>query len=229
LQKLHAGKLVCPGHLATEMLISTSAPPSEACTSDKNRIASPRIERLIGVMFRPALLVVSLLFFASLDGAPGQTDSTGALAAMQGVPFKYNNGILQVRGTGGTPQPAKWEILARPKDDGGTVAQLTMEDGQLVGEAPSFNPGQIFREDGYIFIPEIQIDSAAAFALAQKQATAVGLELGAVDYLLEKHGDDVDPAWTLTCYNPKGHKIGLLTVLATTGLVTVQKGFLSGQ
>jgi hypothetical protein len=180
-------------------------------------------------MARFSLPIALLFSFSCFAVALAQTDSTGAIAAMQGVPFKFNNGILQVRGTGGSPEPAKWQILARDKDTGGTLTQLTMQGAQLVGENPSFNAGQMFREDGYIFLPEIQIDSAAAFALAQKQAATAGLKLGAVDYLLEKHGDDVDPAWTLTCYNPEGHKIGLLTVLTTTGLVTVEKGFNSSQ
>lgn len=144
---------------------------------------------------------------------------------MQGVPFKYNDGILQVSGEGGAPEPAQWKVLARPVDEGGTVTQLIMEAGQLVSEAPSFNPGQMFRDAGYIFIPEIQIDSGEAFRLAQEQAQKAGHELGSVNYLLERHGDDVDPAWKLTCFDTQGGEIGILSILATTGLVTQEKGF----
>lgn len=176
----------------------------------KNSLSSP-----------PALFVLLFSFVATVVHAgPGS-----ALAAMQGVPFRYNNGILQVAGQGGAPDPVAWTILAKDQDAGGTLTKLTMEQGQLVGEAPSFNAGQMFRDAGYIFIPEIQIDSTAAYEKAREQAEKSGHTLGSVDYLLERHGDDVDPAWTLTCHDASGRKIGVLTILATTGLVTVENGF----
>lgn len=190
---------------------SRNAPPSFQTDSKSSRHAH-------------AFLALACLLIASpvIAGTP---DPNGAVAAMQAVPFKYNNGILQVRGKAGNPNPSQWEIIARPRDEGGTIAKLTIEDAQFVGETPSFNMGQMFRDAGYIFIPEIMVDSGTAFAKAHAEAAKAGLELAAADYLLERHGDDVDPAWSLTCYDTRGHKIGTISILATTGLVTVETGF----
>lgn len=149
----------------------------------------------------------------------------GAVAAMLALPPKYSNGILKVYGNGGNPQPAVWNIIARDKDNLGSIRRITVSGGQLIKDTASFNMGQMFRNDEYFYPQSIAVDSAQAFAIASKYAAANNTRLGSVNYSLVDQGPDVDPMWFLDCRNPAGKRIGKLSIIATNGRVVSANGF----
>jgi hypothetical protein len=171
--------------------------------------------------------LISLLAFVALAFAAGAQAAPrdGAVAAMLALPPKYSNGVLKVFGNGGNPQPALWFIIARDKDNLGTIRKLTIANGRLIKDTPSGNFGQMFRNDGYLYPQSINLDSGDAFALAAKYAAANQKSLGAVDYSLVDQGANVDPMWFLVCRDARGKVIGRLQIVATTGAVVSQKGF----
>lgn len=149
----------------------------------------------------------------------------GAVAAMLALPAKYSNGILKVYGDGGNPQPALWNIIARDKDNLGTIRRLTVSGGQLIKDTASFNMGQMFRNDEYFYPQSIIVDSDKAYSIAASYAAANNTRLGSVNYSLVDQGPDVDPMWFLDCRDASGKRIGKLSIIATNGRVVSASGF----
>jgi hypothetical protein len=174
-------------------------------------------------ILNPVLLFIPLLLLAVAQEASSQQG--GAVAAMQALPVRYNNGILLVQGKGGTTHPEQWTIIARDLDNEGDITTLTIAGGQVVSEAPSLNLGQMFRQSGYINPPSIQFDSGSAFHTAENYAEANGKILASVNYSLVQKGEDVSPIWTLDCFDAAGKSLGHLQISATKGDVISHKGF----
>lgn len=147
------------------------------------------------------------------------------MAAMRALPVKFDNGILQVSGSHGNPNPAEWRIIARDKDTQGTIVSLRVAGGQVVGQEPSLNVGQMFRDAGYLTAKGLGVDSGDAFLKAAAYAEANGKKLGNVSYTLIRPGVEVEPIWKLRCYDAAGRHIGDMQLGAMTGNVVKQQGF----
>lgn len=157
--------------------------------------------------------------------APQPPDPAGAVAAMLAIDPKYVNGIVLVTGRNGTPQPRKWVVVARDSDDLGTLHKLTVADSQVIADVQSMNAYESFRQDVSISPVSVQVDSGAAFQIAQPIAAANNKIIGHVDYALTIRGTDAAPIWTLNCFDINGGFLGKVVLLATTGAVLGQPGF----
>ncbi|GAB4171673.1 MAG: hypothetical protein Fur0032_11030 [Terrimicrobiaceae bacterium] len=157
--------------------------------------------------------------------APQPPDPAGAEAAMLAIDPKYVNGIVLVTARNGTPQPKQWVVVARDSDDLGTLHKLTVADAQVIADVQSMNAYESFRQDVAINPVSVQVDSGAAFQIAQPIAAANNKIIGHVDYALTIRGTDASPIWTLNCFDINGGFLGKVVLLATTGAVLSQPGF----
>jgi len=174
----------------------------------------------------PALFFAGFFFCAATIASGAPPDPQGAIAAMKAMPFKFKNGILEVSGKGGNPQPQEWTIIARDVDNMGTITLLTVAGGQVINQRPSANPGQMFRESGFLMVPEITIDNGVIFQTAQKFVQEnSGSALASVDYTLTRPASDLAPVWKLVCRDARGKVIGRLTLSALNGSIMTQSGF----
>lgn len=148
-----------------------------------------------------------------------------AVAAILAVPPKYNDGILEVTGQGGEPNPAEWIIQAWNTEDPGTVHKLTIRDDQFVSDVLSVNIFEAERKAINIPLPDLRLDSGAVYRIAQSYASANGRKLGRVNYMLTVRAKHTPPIWTLDCFDGAGAHIGKLEILATSGEVTASPGF----
>ncbi len=148
-----------------------------------------------------------------------------AIAAMLALPPKYLDGILEISGQGGNPNPQSWVMQAWNTEDPGTVHQLTVRDDQFMSDTLSVNIYEAERKQINIPLTDVQIDSGSAYRIAEAYARANGKELGHVNYNLVVHAKRTPPVWTLDCFDAKGGRIGKLEILATTGSVQASPGF----
>jgi len=149
-----------------------------------------------------------------------------ALEAMLALGEKYSGGILEVTGRSGSPAPREWVILARNPDSNGKLHQFKVAGGQIVADVMSLNPAETFRSSGdFISLASMQVDSGAAYMIAQKKAAACGASLGSVDYSLSARGKSVGPVWTLQCADSNGRPLGKIEILARSGDVIASSGF----
>ncbi len=148
-----------------------------------------------------------------------------AVAAMLAVPPKYADGILEVTGQNGAPNPEEWILQAWNTEDPGTVHKLTVRDDQFVSDVLSVNIYEAERKEINIPMPDIRLDSGDAYEIAQSYAAANGKTLGHVNYSLTTRARRTPPIWTLDCFDGKGSHIGKLEILATSGTVLASPGF----
>lgn len=148
-----------------------------------------------------------------------------AVAAMLAVPPKYADGILEVTGQAGAPNPKEWVLQAWNTEDPGTVHKLTVVDDQFVSDVLSVNLFEAERKEINIPLPGLRVDSGAAYRIAEKYATANGKTLGHVNYSLSVRAKRTPAIWTLECFDQKGAHIGKLEILATSGEVSASPGF----
>jgi len=147
-----------------------------------------------------------------------------AVAAMLAIPPKFADGILEVTGQNGSPNPAQWIIQAWNTEDPGTVHKLTVVDDQFVSDVLSVNIYEAERKEINVPMAGVQLDSGGAYRIAQAYASANGKTLGHVNYSLVVHAKSTPPVWTLECLDAKGSRIGKLEILATSGTVRASPG-----
>lgn len=148
-----------------------------------------------------------------------------AIAAMLAIPPKYANGILEISGQGGDPNPTAWILQAWNTEDPGTVHKLTVKDDQFVSDTLSVNIYEAERKQINIPLTDVQVDSGGAYRIALAYAKANGKALSHVNYNLVVHAKRTPPVWTLDCFDAKGGRLGKLEILATTGAVQARPGF----
>lgn len=143
----------------------------------------------------------------------------GALAAMALVPADYSDGILEVSGRRGSPEPREWVIIARQNQDLSTLRKFVVAGGQLVGNAISVDALQAVRGNDYLAAGSLQIDSDAAFRIATAEAAKSGKAVATADYSLSVRGKGTAPVWSLLLYDAAGHRVGRIEIQATDGSV----------
>ncbi len=157
--------------------------------------------------------------------APPSSPANWAVSAMMAIDPKYMDGIVLVTGKGGTPEPREWVVVARDSNDLGVLHKLTVADGQVIADVQSLNAYESFRQDVNIPVEQVQVDSGAAFLIAQPIAAANQKIIDHVDYALTIRGKDATPIWTLNCFDYKNGFLGKVVLLATNGAVLETPGF----
>lgn len=179
-------------------------------------------------LVQAALIVASLsVTFGQFDPPeeePAQQDSTSALGALSILPPEYQNYIVKLSADNGTPDPPQWYILAyRGRPQEGLFA-ITIANGQILQEKPSFNVGELFKNPSPIAVERMTIDSPTAFEIAQQFAGANGKHLTSASYVLQQTGTDSAPIWKVWCYDRGGSYFGYIEIAATNGTVISTDG-----
>lgn len=156
---------------------------------------------------------------------PQGPNPRGAVAAMMAIDPKYTEGVVVVTARGGTPEPKEWLVVARDTNDLGTLHKITVANGNVISDSLSLNTYESFRQDVNIDPEQVQVDSDAAFLIAQPIAAANGQIIGKADYALTVRGKDAAPIWTINCFGMNGFFMGKVVLLATDGTVLETPGF----
>jgi len=178
-------------------------------------------------LFQAAIVMVCLhTAFAQFDPPPQspQQDLNSALGALSILPPQYQAYIVKLSADNGTPDPPQWYVLAyRGSPDEGLFS-ITIANGEIVQEKPSFNVGELFKNPSPIAIERMTIDSPAAFEIAQQFALANGKNLRSASYVLQQTGVDSAPVWKVWCYDRGGNYFGYIEIAATNGTVISTDG-----
>jgi hypothetical protein len=184
-------------------------------------------------MIFPHRLVQTALIMLSLQTAfaqfeppqeQAQQDPNSALGALNTLPPQYQSYVVKLSADNGTPDPPQWYILAYRGSPEEGLFSITISNGQIVQEKPSFNVGELFKNPSPIAIERMTIDSPAAFGIAEQFAEANGRNLTSASYVLQQTGSDSAPVWKVWCYDRGGSYFGYLEIAATDGTVISTDG-----
>ena len=169
-------------------------------------------------MNRSLILFVSLSLLLPAAGFAAP-DRNGAIAAMRALPIQYRSGILRLSADHGKPTPPYWAIIARNPTRRGLPTSITVTGGQVTSERATLNPRALISGDSPITLGRIRIDSTEAWQIARRFASDRGRRLDSVSYVLQQRGSSAAAVWSIWCYDSRGHYIGFLSLLASTGAI----------
>ena len=168
---------------------------------------------------KPALF--SVLFFTLAFAASAQDTAYNALRVVghsQGRDAL--NRVLELRGRGGSPQPAVWKItLDEPRARGG-VREIEVQRGKIIGER---TPTAARTAGSPMNFSQLNLDSDGAFTVANQEAQKVAAPFDHVDYLLRSGTGGGAPVWQLELSDSKLGRAGSIDVAADTGTILRQE------
>lgn len=165
------------------------------------------------------LFLSLLVALIATSGIGLAKEGNSLLSAFDGIPSRFQEGVLRISADNASPNPSRWYFVARNTQRRGLLANLTVADGQVLNESPTLNPRTLITGAAPINRQRIQVDSNAAFERAREFSSRRGQTLASVSFVMEQHGPDAAPIWSIWCYNRAGSYIGFLSILASTGAV----------
>jgi hypothetical protein len=123
--------------------------------------------------------------------------------------------VIEVDGHGGVPQPTTWHVVMEDASATGGVRTVDISGGKIVAEHTPV--GSSAAGGALIDFHKLNLDSAGAFTVAEKEAQKSKIGFDSVDYTLR--AGDSGPVWVLHMMDNSKHSIGSLTLAADTGVV----------
>jgi hypothetical protein len=133
--------------------------------------------------------------------------------------------ISRIEGRDGSPAPARWYILTQdPAADNG-LHEFVVSKGKIVASRALSQFAESLKPEDMLGPAPMKIDTDRLAKLAHEYAETNGASVAALNYELKKDGPVGAPAWTITCLDENGNKLGALVVAAADGNVVSHDGF----
>lgn len=180
-------------------------------------LGQPQIPRMRRAISMATILIVAPF---SLTRARGET----ALDALKELPRDQAARIARIEGRDGSPDPDRWYILTQdPTADNG-LHEFVVSNGQVVASRALSQFADSLKPEDILGTP-VTIDSDKAAKLARAYAGANGSVVASLNYELKKDSPEAEPAWTISCLDEKGNKVGEVVLTAQKGSVVSHLGF----
>ena len=165
--------------------------------------------------------LLSALLFALALAAPAEDTAYNALRVVGRSQGKeVLNRVLELRGRGGSPQPAVWKItLDEPRARGG-VREIEVQRGKIISER---TPAAARTAGGPMNFTALNLDSDGAFTIGNQEAQKAAAPFDHVDYVLRSGTGGGAPVWQLELADSKLGRAGSIDIAADTGSILRQE------
>lgn len=131
------------------------------------------------------------------------------------------NGVTELRGRNGVPQPQVWKVVAADSSARGGVTEADIQRGRIITQrTPTARGGAGVPMD----LNQLNLDSDGAFTVADQAMQKQAVPFDRVDYTLRSPGSRQAPVWTLELYD-RGTKVALVRIAADSGTLLDQQTF----
>ena len=137
--------------------------------------------------------------------------------------------VLKVEGLNGSPQPAVWKIVLDDPSARGGIREFEVSNDSVTSEKTPIQAYSGSAEGVVMDFKKLNIDSAAAFVIANNEATTAKVGFDQVNYLLHCNTSNTAPTWVLTLMNDQKKKVGTLEIEADSATVVRREGFRGGE
>lgn len=170
-------------------------------------------------MTKKSLLIVgaSISFLFPFEGVKASENTAGA--AMSAVPEEFSDTIIKISGSGCSPDPSAWLVLAYQDEIGDGPREFKIVDGEVDGDHASFKVGQLVSHSTAIDRSRVRVDSPEIFAIASSTLQNAGKNLASANLSLTQDGDGAAPTWTAVCLDESGAVVGTLRISADSGAI----------
>lgn len=170
-------------------------------------------------MIKKTLLIAGVSAIFAIDPSSLHASENTAEAAIAAVPEEFSDAIVKISGTGCSPDPSAWLVLAYQDEIGDGPKEFKIVDGEVAGDHASFKVGQLVSHSTAIDRSRVNVDSPEVFAIAQQAVQAAGKSMQSANLSLTQDGDGGAPTWTVVCLDEEGSAIGTLRISADTGSI----------
>jgi len=130
------------------------------------------------------------------------------------------NRVIEVEGRGGVPEPVIWRVVLDDPAARGGVRELDVAHGKIVSEHTPIRAYSGSTAGALIDFHKLNLDSAGAFTVAEKEAQKAHVGFDSVDYTLRTgDGADASPVWVIHMMDTAHHSVGTLSLGADTGVI----------
>jgi hypothetical protein len=127
------------------------------------------------------------------------------------------NRVVELRGRGGTPEPAVWKVVLDEPSARGGVREFDVQRGQIIGErapaAPAGDPGPPMN------FTQLNLDSEGAFTVANQEMQQARIPFDRIDYTLRSGNGGGAPVWRLELFDGAAGRVGTIEIAADTGAI----------
>ena len=182
-----------------------------------------RIEiHCVNMKFIPIFLVVLLW---QCVGMAGDTAYQALRVLGRERPQVGLTRVIEVAGVNASPQPTVWKIVLDDQTARGGVREFEVSNDKVTSEKTPVHAYSGSAEGVVMDFKKLNIDSSAAFVIANNEATAAKVGFDHVDYLLRCSDSNAAPVWILTLVNDQKQKVGTLEISADSAAVVRREGF----
>lgn len=135
------------------------------------------------------------------------------------------NRVIEVKGRGGTPQPATWKIVLDDSAARGGVREFEVENGRIASERTPVKAYSGSSEGAVMNFQKLNLDSQGAFTVAEQEATRARVGFDSVDYILRTDDESRSPVWILRLLDSSQRNVGTIRISADDGRVLFREGF----
>ena len=172
-----------------------------------------------------SLLTSCFVFFlaAGLRSAVGQDSGITAQTALGILETRFGTSragwVVELRGFRGQDQPREWEVFAYDADTPYLVRKFQVGEGDATNEGPADDFFPLHSPTGYLTRAEIQLDSNAAFTIAEAAARQARMGFDRLNYYLRCREYSREPVWRLELVDVDERIVGKVYLSAETGEV----------
>lgn len=154
---------------------------------------------------------------------PAQGRTTSAREALDLVTSQFGprstQWLAEMRGTGGIPQPAEWDIVSYDERMPRLLYRFRAGMGRAGDMGPDEDRYPVNVPVGYFSPSQIGVDSVAAFTIAEGEARKAKMAFDSCDYLLRVREFSTDPLWRLELLDARRQIVGKIYISGRTGAV----------
>jgi hypothetical protein len=125
------------------------------------------------------------------------------------------NHVVELRGRGGTPQPATWKVVVDDPRARGGVREVEVQRGKIVSERTPTSHGV----SNPMNFNQLNLDSEGAFTIANQEAQKTNVPFDHIDYLLKAGTSGGAPVWQLELFDGKNGRVAAMDIAADSGTV----------
>ena len=138
------------------------------------------------------------------------------------------NRVIQVEGREGAPQPGVWKVVLDDPAARGGVREFEVQNGKVSSERTPVHAYSGTAAEAVMDFKKLNLDSAGAFTIANKEAAAARVGFDTVDYVLRCGDNAGAPVWILKLTDDKRQVVGTIQISADSGAVVSRVGFGTG-
>jgi hypothetical protein len=125
------------------------------------------------------------------------------------------NRVIELRGRGGTPNPAVWKVVIDDPRARGGVREIEVQRGKIIGERTPTSRSV----SNPMNFSQLNLDSEGAFTIANQESQKADVPFDRVDYLLKSGSNNGAPVWELELFDGKNGRMGAISIAADSGTV----------